>query len=90
MTNAYNTPQEYLAQVSDMAHYVHSQLPRMLAEKLSVKVNSDAFHFVTTAVFIDQDGHAYQCRLELENVNNRQMACKIPEKFLAHLCAVVS
>lgn len=74
----------------DLFIHLYDQLPRDLREKLVVhEIKTDSYHIRATAIFKDGRGRQYQCELETEQVGQWTLACKIPEQFLAHLCAVV-
>lgn len=72
----------------DLVVYVRDQLPRVLQEKMSVTVESDAYHLRTRAYFAD-GVRKFECLLEMQDFGGRQIACKIPDSFLAHLSAVL-
>jgi epoxyqueuosine reductase QueG len=73
----------------DLISYVTSQLPRQVANKVSVAVESDAYHLRTKARFKDDRGRIHECELEEVQLGSRRMMCRIPENFIAHLSAVV-
>lgn len=72
----------------DLVVYVRDQLPRVLREKLTVTIESDAFYLRTRASFFDGTRH-YECILEPQKFGDRTIACKIPDTFIAHLSAVL-
>ena len=72
-----------------MIEYVRSQLPRAIAGKFEITVISDPYYLRTEAVFTDEAGRAYRTKLEYQLFDHREVACRIPESFIAHLCVVV-
>lgn len=73
----------------DFIAMVSSQLPRRVADKVQIAVESDAYHLRTIARFKDDQGRVHECQLEEDRVGSRKLACRIPENFIAHLCAVI-
>jgi hypothetical protein len=73
----------------DLVVYVRDQLPRRLQELVTVDVISDAYHLRTTARFYAEKDRRFECLLEMQDFGGRQIACKIPDSFLAHLSAVL-
>ena len=73
----------------DLIAYISSQLPRQVADKVQITVESDAFHLRTRARFRDDRGRVHECQLEEEPFGSRRMACRIPEDFIAHLCVII-
>ncbi len=75
--------------VSDITQVVYEQLPDGIRQKLSVKVSADSYRLVAKAHFKDEQGREFECTLQSTRVSGRDIACVVPEVFIAHLCAVV-
>lgn len=76
----------------DLIQIVEEQLPRMVRDKVkSIEVESDAYHLRTKVVFKDDRGRVFETLLEPGFVGGgkTQIAWRIPEQFIAHLCAVL-
>jgi hypothetical protein len=78
-----------MAYHGDLVAYVGSQLPRQVADKVAITINADPYLLRSKAQFKDDKGRVHECQLEEETFGNRRLACRIPEEFVAHLCAVV-
>lgn len=74
---------------ADINQYVLDQLPRMVKDRVQVEITSDPYHLRTIARFTDDRGRKYETKLENEWFGAAKLACKIPELFIAHLCAVM-
>lgn len=74
---------------TDINQYVLDQLPRAIKDRLQVEITSDPYHLRTLARFTDDRGRKYETKLENEWFGAAKLACKIPENFIAHLCAVM-
>jgi hypothetical protein len=73
--------------MDDIVIYVGQQVPRAVAPLLKeVAIMSDPFHLRTIARFTTHKGRVLECALENEKFGMREVACKIPELFLARLC----
>lgn len=75
--------------VEDVAQAVSDQLPEGVRKKLGVRVERDAYGFRAKAKFSDAAGRSFECELEAVEFSGRLFACRVPETFITHLCAVV-
>lgn len=75
--------------VRDLIEIVHDQLPSQLKKELSVSVESDAFYLRCKATFTDKQKREWSVYLVPEMFEGVEIRTKIPEEFLAQLCAVV-
>jgi hypothetical protein len=75
--------------VKDLIEIVHAQLPAQLKKELSVNVEADAFYLRCKATFTDKQKREWVTYLVPEMFEGVEIRCKIPEDFLAQLCAVV-
>ena len=75
--------------IRDLIEIVHGQLPAQLKKELSVNVEADAFQLRAKAIFTTKDKREYVTLLEGEMFEGVPIRCKIPEEFLAQLCAIV-
>lgn len=75
---------------NDIVIYVGQQVPRAVAAQLQeISIRSDPYHLRTVARFTTHHGRVLECVLEDERFGGRDIACKIPELFLARLCVEV-
>lgn len=74
---------------SDIVAAVYEQIPEGVRRKLFVSVESDPYHIMATAKFKDAHGREFACQLEHMLVSGRNIAIRVPDVFIAHLCAVV-
>lgn len=72
-----------------LVEVVQAQLPRAIVDKIRFDVVSDPFHLRTKLRVKDDRERVYECELEYTEHAGRQIACKVPELFLARLCAEV-
>lgn len=75
--------------VRDLISIVHAQLPVGLRDKLSVDVESDPYHLRVKAKFKDQQHRTWEVSLIEEMFEGVPLRCKVPDEFIAQLCAAV-
>lgn len=73
----------------DLNLVVRNQLPAGIRTKLAVSVRGDAYHLCIKASFVDDRKRVWECELETMEFEGVDLHCKIPDAFLAQLCAVV-
>lgn len=74
--------------VEDIIEVIRSQLPRTIERDpdIQIEVASDPYH-LRTILKVKAGGREYETQLEDMQVGARKLSCKIPELFLARLCA---
>jgi hypothetical protein len=76
--------------IRDLTEVVFDQIPAQLKKEVGVQiVDCDAYCIRVRAKFVVADGRSWECNLVNELVAGVSLCCKIPEEFLAQLCAIV-
>jgi hypothetical protein len=73
----------------DLVFIVHTQLPPGIRDQVTVDVETDAYFLEPIATITDARGRAYKCKLIDEMHEGMPLRCKLPDEFIAQLCAVV-
>jgi hypothetical protein len=76
-------------QSMDLIRVVYNQLPRGIADKLTLDVKTDAYLMNPKLIVKDASGREFHTHLEADVFEGVEMRTKVPEVFIAHLCAVV-
>lgn len=69
--------------------FIRDQLPRTVADKVSINLVSDPYHLRTRVSIIDYRGRRYETTLAHETFGDRVVACRLPDTFIARLAAEV-
>lgn len=75
--------------IRDLISIVHAQLPAGIRDSLSVDVEADPYFLRVKAIFVDDRKRRWETQLVEMDMQGVQVSAKIPDEFLAQLCAVV-
>jgi hypothetical protein len=72
----------------DLITIVYSQMPRQVADKVTVDVECDPY-ILNAIVIVKRGLQTWKARLEPQEVNGVMINVKVPDEFLAFLCVSV-
>lgn len=73
----------------DLLNIVYQQLPRDVADKVELDVETDAHFIRSTAVVKLPNGQIYKAALEPMEFEGVTMNTKLPETFVTQICVMV-
>ena len=73
----------------DLTAIVYTQIPRGIVDKLRMRVQTDAFLMRPELIVHDDKNREYRTHLEPMEHDGVVMNLRVPEVFIAQLCAVV-
>lgn len=73
----------------DLLNIVYSQLPKGIADKIELYVETDAYFMRPVAVVKLANGQVYRADLEAMEFEGMTLYTKLPDTFLTQLCVMV-
>lgn len=73
----------------DIINIIWQQLPRGIADKVKLDVETDAYFIRPVAVVTLPNGQVHKCPLEPREFEGMSINMKVPEAFIAQLCVMV-